>query len=83
MARKKTAVRKTPKKAATNPEDSLKQLSKLSKEELLIKLGQLMSENAALRQKASFAAETTEGFRQAAQRYLSRPFEDTMKDYED
>jgi hypothetical protein len=42
-----------------------------------------MSENAALRQKAKFAAETTEAFRGAAHRYLRQPFEDRMKDYED
>lgn len=80
---KKTAKRKTVKKGVKKPEDSLEQLSKLSKEELLIKLGQLMSENAALRQKARFAAETTDVFRNAAHRYLKQPFEDTMKDYED
>ena len=80
---KKTAKRKTVKKGAMKPEDSLERLSKLSKEELLIKLGQLMSENAALRQKAEFAAATTEVFRGAARRYLGQPFQDTMKDYED
>ena len=80
---KKSANRKTVKKGAKKPEDSLERLSKLSKEELLIKLGQLMSENAALRQKAEFAAATTEVFRGAARRYLGQPFQDTMKDYED
>jgi len=80
---KKTAKRKTVKKGANKTEDSLERLSKLSKEQLLIKLGQLMSENAALRQKAEFAAETTEVFRGAARRYLGQPFQDTMRDYED
>jgi hypothetical protein len=80
---KKMAKRKTVKRGMEKPEDSLEQLSKLSKEELLIKLGQLISENAALREKAKFAAETTEVFRSAAHRYLKQPFEDTMKDYED
>ncbi len=80
---KKTAKRKTVRKGTEKPEDSLERLSKLSKEELLIKLGQLMSENAALQQKAAFAAETTEVFRGAARRYLRQPFQDTMKDYED
>ena len=55
----------------------------LSKEELLIKLGQLMTENAALRRKARLAAETTHVLRNAADKYLRQPFEDTMRDYED
>lgn len=83
MAKKKSAKRKTVKKGVKKPEDSLEQLSKLSREELLIKLGQLMSENAVLRQKARAAARTSEVFRDAARTYLGRPFEDTMKDYED
>ncbi|MHC4176226.1 MAG: hypothetical protein ACYSWU_01895 [Planctomycetota bacterium] len=83
MGKKRMAKRKTVKKRAKKAEDSLKELSKLSKEELLIKLGQLMSENAALRQKAKFAAETTEAFRSAARRHLRQPFEDRMRDYED
>jgi hypothetical protein len=83
MARKKTVKRKTVPKAAKKGEDSLQQLSKLSKEELLIKLGQLMSENAALRQKAKLVAQTAQVFRDAAHTYLRQPFEDTMKDYED
>ncbi len=80
---KKTARRKTVKKGARKTENSLKELSKLSREELLIKLGQLMSENAALRQKARLAAETTEAFRKATQSYIRQPFGDTMRDYED
>jgi hypothetical protein len=83
MAKKRTAKGRCAKKGAKKAEDSLEQLSKLSKEELLIKLGQLMSENAALQQKARFAAETTDVFRNAAQKYLRQPFEDTMRDYED
>ena len=81
MAKKKTVKRKTASKGVTDA--SLKQLSKLSKEELLIKLGQLMSENAALRQQARHAAKTTKVFRTAADRYLRQPLEDTMKDWED
>ena len=80
---KKTAKQKTVKKGVRGPADCLKTLSKLSKEELLIKLGQLMSENAALRQKTSIAVKTTRVLRNAANKYLKQPFEDTMKDYED
>jgi len=80
---KKSTKRKTAKKATRQTEDSLKSLSKLSKEELLIKLGQLMTENAALREKATAAVKTTDVFRNAAQKYLGQPFQDTMKDYED
>ena len=80
---KKPARRKTVKKRATKTGDSLKELSKLSREELLIKLGQLMSENTALRQKARLATETTEAFRKATHSYIRQPFEDTMRDYED
>ena len=83
MAKRKTAKRKAVKKGAPKPEESLKQLSKLSREELLIKLGQLMSENAALRQKAQLAAETSDVFRRTAHKYLRQPMQDTMTDYED
>jgi len=83
MARKKTTQPKTEKMGAEKTAESLEQLSKLSKEELLIKLGQLMSENAALRTRARLAAETTEIVRTAADKYLRQPHEDTMKDYED
>ena len=86
MPKKKTPKRKTAKtmkKGVKEREESLEQLSKLSREELLIKLGQLMSENAALRQKARHAAETTKVFRSAADKYLRRPLEDTMRDWED
>ena len=80
---KKSTKKKIAKKATMRTEDSLKKLSKLSKEELLIKLGQLMTENAALREKAGAAAKTTNAFRDAAHVYLAQPFQDTMKDYED
>lgn len=80
---KKGTKGKTAKKATKQTEDSLKNLSKLSKEELLIKLGQLMTENAALRKKAKAAAKTTDVFRNAAHKYLGQPLQDTMKDYED
>ena len=83
MAKKKMPRRKTVKKAVREPEKSLKQLSKLSKEELLIELGKLMSVNAALRQKAKHAAKTTKVLRSAADKYLRQPLEDTMKDWED
>ena len=83
MNGKKTANREIGKKGAEKPEASLAQLGKLSKEELLIKLGQLMSENAALREKASRAARTTQLFHDAAQTYLRQPLEDTMRDHED
>ena len=86
MPKKKTPKPKTAetvKKGVKEREESLEQLSKLSKEELLIKLGQLMSENAALRQKAMHAAETTKVFRRAADKYLRQPLQDTMKDWED
>ena len=83
MNGKKTANREIGKKGAEKPEASLAQLGKLSKEELLIKLGQLMSENAALREQARRVAKTTELFRNAAQTYLKQPLEDTMRDYED
>ena len=83
MARKKAAEEKIAGQGAQRPEESLEELSKLSKEALLIKLGQLISENAALRQKARLAAETTDAFRTATRRYLTQPFEDTMRDYED
>ena len=66
-----------------NTEEPLKELSKLSREELLIKLGQLMTENAALRKQAKAATKTTEAFRKAADKYLGRPGQDTMTDYED
>ena len=80
---KKTAKRKPAKKGAKSPENCLRTLSKLSKEELLIRLGQLMSENAALRQKTSIAVKTTRVLRNAADRYLRQPFGDTMRDDED
>ena len=83
MAKKKTTKQKSVKQGVKGPEESLKQLSKLSKEELLIKLGQLMSENAALQQKAKHAAEATKIFRSASDKYLRQPLEDTMKDWED
>ena len=83
MARKKDTQPKTEKMGAEKAGESLEQLSKLSKEELLIKLGQLMAENAALRKTARAAAETTEILRSAADKYLRQPHEDTMKDYED
>lgn len=83
MAKKKTAKPAIRKQGAKKPQASLAQLGKLSKEELLIKLGQLMSENAALREKARLAAKTREVFRNAADRHLRQPFEDTMRDYED
>jgi len=83
MVKKKSTKRKTAKKTARQTEDSLRTLSKLSKEELLIKLGQLMTENAALQKKARAAADTTEEFRNVAQKYLGQPFQDTMRDYED
>ena len=80
---KKTAKRKAVKQRAKKTEESIKELSKLSREELLIKLGQLLTENAALRRKAKAAANTTEVFRSAAHKYLAQPLQDTMKDYED
>jgi hypothetical protein len=80
---KKSAGRKTAKKATRQTENSLKSLSKLSKEELLIKLGQLMTENAALRKRTRAAVKTTDAFRNAAQKYLGQPLQDTMTDYED
>jgi len=83
MVRKKATQPRTEKTGAEKAEESLEQLSKLSKEELLIKLGQLMSENAALRKRARLAAETTEILRTAADKYLRQPHQDTMKDYED
>ena len=82
-AKQKTAKQKTVEKGTKSPEDCLKELSKLSKEELLIRLGQLMSENAALRQKTSLAVKTTRILRNAANKYLRQPLEDTMRDYED
>ncbi|MBN1851449.1 MAG: hypothetical protein JW829_01950 [Pirellulales bacterium] len=83
MAKKKITEMKTGKMDLKESEASLKELSKLSKEELLIKLGQLMSENTALRQQAAKLAETTKVFRNAADLYLKHPLGDTMKDWED
>ncbi len=83
MAGKKTTPPKAATTGAEKAAESLEQLSKLSREELLIKLGQLMAENAALRKTARAAAETTEILRTAADKYLRQPHEDTMKDYED
>ena len=79
----KKSTKKSAKKAKKKTQESIKSLSKLSKEELLIKLGQLMTENAALRKKVAAASKTTSVFRSAAQRYLKQPYQDTMTDYED
>jgi hypothetical protein len=83
VAGKKTAKREVDRKGAEKPEVSLAQLGKLSKEELLIKLGQLLSENAALREQVRRAAKNTALFHNAAQTYLRQPLEDTMRDHED
>ena len=80
---KKSTKKVVAKKPAAKKGESLRDLSKLSKEELLIKLGQLMTENAALRKQARAAVKTTSVLRNAAQRYLGQPLQDTMKDYED
>ena len=83
MAKKKSTRGKTAEKSAKQTDDSLRELSKLSKEELLIKLGQLMTENAVLRKQTRAAVKTTDEFRDAVRKYMGQPFQDTMRDYED